>query len=138
MEKATITTREFLVEGGCNACGLINCCTYTLHFTDSPDQTVENMDEAALVTAIALKGGWHQGTEPVGIGEDAIYFQKDGEKIYFEEDNFKTTFKKGSTTITCPKYKVHDRQDLPAIFAKTNEVLTSLFQLPAYDFVMVD
>ena len=138
MEKATITTREFLVEGGCNACGLLNCCTYTIHFENSPEQTVENMDEASLVTALILKDGWRQGVETVGIGDDVIFYQKAGEKVYLKEDSFKTVFEKGTDTMSFPKFKQHDRADLPVIFGNTNKVGQAFFGIPAYDIEMLD
>lgn len=138
MNKATITTREFLVEGGCNACGLQNCCTYTIHFADSHDQTMEDIDEASLVTALILKDGWRQGTEAVGIGDEAIFYKKGNDKVYLNEDGVKTVFEKAGVSSTYKKFNKQDRANLPGIFENANSVLKNYFDIPAYEFVMSD
>lgn len=130
MKKVLITAKMFLIEGGCNACGFVNCCTYTAHFTDSHSQTLDDLNPESLVMAVALKNGWRQSVEPIGIGEEAFFLKKQGEAIQIIDDSFKTVFKKGMKTITAVKKDC----ELPTIYETTNQVLTEMLEIPAVEF----
>lgn len=53
MPRAAISSKAFLIEGGCNACGLQNTETFTIHFEDQRSAIVDQLDVPSLVHAIA-------------------------------------------------------------------------------------
>ncbi len=134
MEKVAITTKMFLVEGGCNACGMINTCTYTLHFKDGLEATIEELDAFHLAIALALKNGFHQQVEAVGIGEDALFLVKDKKKIEMLEDDFKAVLATDGKRLVLPK-KACEKEE---VFEKANELLANFFDLSPYEFKLID
>lgn len=134
MEKINITAKMFLVEGGCNACGMLNTCTYTAHFEDGTQAMVETLDAFHLANAIALKAGYRQKVEPVGIGEDALFLVKDNQKIETTEDDFKAVYQWEGKKLVLPKKECSKEE----IFEKTNALLKDVFQLSPIDFLLVD
>lgn len=134
MEKIQITAKYFLVEGGCNACGMLNSASYTLHFQDGSQYAIEELSPVALVKGLAIKKGWREAVEPVGIGEEAVFLKKENQAVEISEDSFKTNFKASSKSIPVLKKEC----TLEEVFDKSNEILTSLFALPSYDFSLVE
>ena len=57
MPKAAISSKAFLIEGGCNACGLQNTETFTIHFEDQRSAVLDHFDVPSLVQVIAQKNG---------------------------------------------------------------------------------
>lgn len=53
MPKAAISSKAFLIEGGCNACGLQNTETFTIHFEDQRSAVLDHFDVPSLVQVIA-------------------------------------------------------------------------------------
>lgn len=134
MEKIQITAKYFLVEGGCNACGMLNSATYTLHFQDESQYAIEELSPVALVRGLAIKKGWREAVEPVGIGEEAVFLKKGPQAVELSEDSFKTSFKARGKSIPVLKKEC----TLEEVFEKSNEILTDLFELPSYDFALIE
>ncbi|WP_071130158.1 DUF4809 family protein [Enterococcus timonensis] len=135
MEKIKISTQFFLVEGGCNACGMINCATYTLHFEDGKEAMTDQLDPVHLSQSIAIKDGWREHVESVGIGEDAFFLKKEKNAVEISEDSFKTTFKKfDGTRLAIAKKEC----ELAEVMDQTNTLLVDFFELPAYEFELMD
>ena len=114
MPKAAISSKAFLIEGGCNACGLQNTETFTIHFEDQ---------------VIAQKNGWREKAIPVGIGEEEIVLQKANEvikPIYFGDQ---ISYQKGNERIQT-KQRFNDND---VLFEQVNSILVQLFKLEPYE-----
>lgn len=134
MNKINIESKFFLVEGGCNACGLLNCVTYTINFPDGTQATSDQLDAVHLTQAIALKNGWREKVEPVGIGEEAVFLEKGKDAVQVSEDSFKTTFSKGAKKFPIKK----EECSLKEVWDNTNALLTDFFGITAYDFELTE
>lgn len=130
MEKIVIATRVFLVEGGCNACGMLNTYTYTLHFQDGQEATVDQLDAYHLAVAIALKHGFSQKVEAVGIGDDALFLVKGKTKVEMAEDDFKAVLADEHKRVVLPKKECEEKE----VYQKANELLTEFFDVSPYEF----
>ena len=80
MPKAAISSKAFLIEGGCNACGLQNTETFTIHFEDQRSAVLDHLMSIAC-SSDCSKNGWREKAIPVGIGEEEIVLQKANEVI---------------------------------------------------------
>lgn len=136
MEKVIITGEHFLVEGGCNACGLKNTSTYTLYFKGQNGLVLGDLDVENLVSTIALKHQWKPGYESVGIGEEAPIFEKEGTKILVSEvgHHLKYSNEKTYQSVLADN-TICNAQTL---FEKTNEVLAKVFNIEPLDFSIED
>lgn len=124
MEKAIITSKDFITEGGCNACGPVNCATYTLTFADGKTSTLEDLDVASLVMTLTQKAGW-QVELNFDSDEDQTVFEKNGIVVSQIEDYGKVnlTFQHGNKTI-----KTKNRLASPELFAVINQIMAELFE----------
>ena len=114
MPKAAISSKAFLIEGGCNACGLQNTETFTIHFEDQRSAVLDHFDVPSLVQVIAQKNGWREKAneviKPVYFG-DQISYQKGNERIQM-------------------KQRFNDND---VLFEQVNSILVQLFKLEPYE-----
>lgn len=133
MEKAVITSKEFITEGGCNACGPVNCATYTLTFADGKTNTLEGLDVASLVMTLTQKAGWEFDLN-FDSDEDQTVFEKNGLVVSQLEDYGKVnlTFQHGSQTI-----KTKNQLNTPDVFVVVNQIMSQLFQEEVVEFSLI-
>ncbi|MGP5429711.1 DUF4809 family protein [Enterococcus malodoratus] len=129
MSKAIISSKAFLVEGGCNACGLQSTETFTIHFADQRSEILDSFDVSSLVQTIAQKNGWRETAIPVGISEEKIVLKKGleivspkylGEQIVYQRDNQRIQTKRTF-------------EDAAELFDKVNQILVQLFEIEPYE-----
>lgn len=132
MRKAAISSKSFLVEGGCNACGLKNTETFTIHFEDRRSSVLDHLDVSSLVTTIAQKNGWREVAIPVGIGEEEIVLKKADTLIqptYVEDQVIYQSKDK--------RIQVNQHYVTPTLlFEEVNEILIQLFHIEPYQLAM--
>ncbi|MFR3684417.1 MAG: DUF4809 family protein [Enterococcus sp.] len=129
MPKAAISSKTFLIEGGCNACGLQNTETFTIHFEDQRSAVLDHFDVPSLVQTIAQKNGWKEKAIPVGIGEEEIVLQKANEVIQPNYFGDQISYQTGNQRIQT-KQRFDDNNEL---FEQVNRILVQLFKLEPYE-----
>lgn len=129
MHKAAISSKAFLIEGGCNACGLQNTETFTIHFEDHRSAVLDHFDVPSLVQTIAQKNGWKEKAIPVGIGEEEIVLQKANEVIQPNYFGDQISYQTGNQRIQT-KQRFDDNNEL---FEQVNRILVQLFKLEPYE-----
>lgn len=129
MSKAIISSKAFLVEGGCNACGLQSTETFTIHFADHRSEILDSFDVSSLVQTIAQKNSWRETAIPVGISEEKIVLKKGleivspkylGEQIVYQRDNQRIQTKRTF-------------EDTAELFDEVNQILVQLFEIEPYE-----
>ncbi|MGO3610165.1 MAG: DUF4809 family protein [Enterococcus gilvus] len=129
MPRAAISSKAFLIEGGCNACGLQNTETFTIHFEDQRSAIVDQLDVPSLVQAIALKNGWREAIIPVGISEEEVVLKKSAQvvkpKILGDQILYQT---QGQRLQTKQRF-----EQTEALFEQVNQILTQLFGIEPYE-----
>lgn len=128
--QAIINQQEFITEGGCNACGLQSCITYTLQLENEKTILLDEYDNPSLITALALENGWRQEYVTVGIGEDALVFKKEGQQVAVQETGSMITYQNIGRKCTIPKCGAVKEEG----FQQVNQVLQDIFSLEAYEF----
>lgn len=135
MHRAAISSKAFLIEGGCNACGLQNTENFTIHFEDQRSEILDRLDVPSLVQTIAQKHGWRENALPVGIGEEEIVLQKGSEVIRPKILGDQILYQGAEQRIQTKK-NFEETEDL---FREVNEILVHLFKLEPYEIkVAVD
>lgn len=129
MPKAAISSKAFLIEGGCNACGLQNTETFTIHFEDQRSAVLDHFDLPSLVQTIAQKNGWRETAIPVGIGEEEIVLKKSDEVIKPRILGDQILYQAGDQRIQA-KQRFADNNEL---FEQVNRILVQLFKLEPYE-----
>lgn len=129
MPRAAISSKAFLIESGCNACGLQNTETFTIHFEDQRSAIVDQLDVPSLVQAIALKNGWREAIIPVGISEEEVVLKKGAQvvkpKILGDQILYQT---QGQRLQTKQRF-----DQTEALFEQVNQILTQLFGIEPYE-----
>jgi len=129
MPRAAISSKAFLIEGGCNACGLQNTETFTIHFEDQRSAIVDQLDVPSLVHAIALKNGWREAIIPVGISEEEVVLKKGAQvvkpKILGDQILYQA---QGQRIQTKQRF-----EQTEALFEQVNQILTQLFGIEPYE-----
>lgn len=129
MPRAAISSKAFLIEGGCNACGLQNTETFTIHFEDQRSAIVDQLDVPSLVQAIAQKNGWRESIIPVGISEEEVVLIKGAQvvkpKILGDQILYQT---QGQRLQTKQRF-----EQTEALFEQVNQILTQLFGIEPYE-----
>ncbi|EOT44618.1 DUF4809 family protein [Enterococcus columbae] len=132
--QAIIKFDHLYIDGGCNACGVVRCESYTLYYLDK-EIGFGFLDLENLIPAIVQANGWRQSYEEVGIGEEMEGFKKGETFIQAELNGHQMTYinhTSGEKIMTTNSYKNDNAQ----LFATINEILTKLFDIEAIDFVM--
>lgn len=129
MPRAAISSKAFLIEGGCNACGLQNTETFTIHFEDQRSAIVDQLDVPSLVQAIAQKNGWRESIIPVGISEEEVVLKKGAQvvkpKILGDQILYQA---QGQRLQTKQRF-----EQTEALFEQVNQILTQLFGIEPYE-----
>ena len=129
MPRAAISSKAFLIEGGCNACGLQNTETFTIHFEDQRSAIVDQLDVPSLVQAIAQKNGWRESIIPVGISEEEVVLKKGAQvvmpKILGDQILYQA---QGQPLQTKQRF-----EQTEALFEQVNQILTQLFGIEPYE-----
>lgn len=129
MPKAAISSKAFLIEGGCNACGMQNTETFTIHFEDQRSAVLDHFDVPSLVQTIAQKNGWRETAIPVGIGEEEIVFKKANVAIKPRFLGDQIIYQAGDQRIQT-KQMFEDNNEL---FEQVNSILVQLFKIEPYE-----
>ncbi|MBO0454304.1 DUF4809 family protein [Candidatus Enterococcus murrayae] len=129
MPKAAISSKAFLIEGGCNACGLQNTETFTIHFEDQRSDVLDNFDVPSLVQTIAQKNGWRETVIPIGISEEEIVLKKENDVIKPRYLGDQILYQNKDQRIQT-KCIFEDKEEL---FKQVNEILVQLFKVEPYE-----
>ncbi|WP_086350974.1 DUF4809 family protein [Candidatus Enterococcus clewellii] len=128
MTKAIISSVIDLTEGGCNACGVVKCVSYTLSIDDR-DIPLEELTVSSLVMTIVLKNGFKQEMK-MDVLDDYLSFTKAGYEVQLFEEYDLLTYKSLDGELQT-KDRIEDTRELTE---KVNELLTTLFKIEAIDF----
>ncbi|MBO0411385.1 DUF4809 family protein [Enterococcus hulanensis] len=129
MPRAAISSKAFLIEGGCNACGLHNTETFTIHFEDRRSEVLDNFDVPSLVQTIAQKNGWRETAIPIGISEEEIVLKKGNEVI-------KPKYLGDQIIYQAVDQRLQTKQRFDSneeLFEQVNSILVELFKLEPYE-----
>ncbi|MBX8935686.1 DUF4809 family protein [Enterococcus gilvus] len=129
MPRAAISSKAFLIEGGCNACGLQNTETVTIHFEDRRSEVLDNFDVPSLVQTIAQKNGWRETAIPIGISEEEIVLKKGNEVIKPKYLGDQIIYQAGDQRLQT-KQRFDSNEEL---FEQVNSILVELFKLEPYE-----
>lgn len=129
MPRAAISSKAFLIEGGCNACGLQNTETFTIHFEDRRSEVLDNFDVPSLVQTIAQKNGWRETAIPIGISEEEIVLKKGNEVIKPKYLGDQIIYQAGDQRLQT-KQRFDSNEEL---FEQVNNILVELFKLEPYE-----
>lgn len=129
MTKAAISSKAFLIEGGCNACRLQNTETFTIHFEDQRSAILDQLDVPSLVQTIAQKNGWREAVLPIGISEEEFVLKKAEEVIKPIILGDQISYQ-GTTHSLQVKRQF---EDLDELFKQVNLILTQLFGIAPYE-----
>ncbi|MGL4694659.1 DUF4809 family protein [Enterococcus larvae] len=128
MTKAIISSVVDLTEGGCNACGIVECVSYTLTINER-EIPLEELTVASLVMTIALKNGFKQEMK-MDMLDDYLSFTKSGYEVKLFEDYDQLTYRSTDSELQT-KNRIKDTKELTE---KVNELLTKLFKLETIEF----
>ena len=129
MPRAAISSKAFLIEGGCNACGMQNTETFTIHFEDQRSAVLDHFDVPSLVQTIAQKNGWRETAIPVGIGEEEIVLKKADAVVKPRFLGDQIIYQAGDQRIQT-KQLFDDNNEL---FEQVNNILVQLFKIEPYE-----
>lgn len=129
MPRAAISSKAFLIEGSCNACGLQNTETFTIHFEDRRSEVLDNFDIPSLVQTIAQKNGWRETAIPIGISEEEIVLKKGDEVIKPKYLGDQIIYQAGDQRLQT-KQRFDSNEEL---FEQVNSILVELFKLEPYE-----
>lgn len=128
MKKAIITRTVNLLDGGCNACGIIEDENYTLKL-DEETVFLEALTVNTLLTAIVLKNGYKREYQMDEIDDYTLYKKADYQVTLKEEYDF-LTYSNEATKI-----ETNDQiRDEKKLAEKVNEILVTLFNLEELAF----
>ncbi|MEI5989512.1 hypothetical protein A5881_001000 [Enterococcus termitis] len=128
MKKATITKTVNLLDGGCNACGIIEDENYTLTIEDQLIP-LETLTVNSLITAIVLKNGYKRAYK-MDVIDDYTLYKKENYQVTLKEEYDFLTYSNDTVKIET-KDQVMDQNKL---VEKVNELLVTLFKLEELAF----
>jgi hypothetical protein len=128
MKQATITKKTNLMDGGCNACGIIEDVNYTLDF-EGQLIPIEELTVDELVTAIVLNSGFEREYLADAI-DDLILYTKETLQVTLKEEYEQLTYSSAEVSITTNKHFF----DKEKMFEIVNELFTKLFAVEAIQF----
>ncbi|MGC6768113.1 DUF4809 family protein [Enterococcus sp. LJL128] len=128
MKTAVITSSVDLTEGGCNACGIVECVSYTLTI-DGREIPLDELSVSSLVMTVVLKNGFKQEMK-MDVLDDYLSFTKEGFEVSLFEEYDELTYKGPEKEIRTP-----DRiEDTKKLTERVNEILKTIFQLDELSF----
>lgn len=128
MKKATITKTVNLLDGGCNACGIIEDENYTLTIEDQMIP-LETLSVNSLITAIVLKNGYKREYEMDVIDDYTIYIKEAYQVTLKEEYDF-LTYSNDTVKIETNDQIIDEKK----LAEKVNELLVTLFKVEELAF----
>jgi len=134
MHKAVISTKHFLIEGGCNACGLKNISTFTIYYEDHSFQILDGLDLFSLIKIISQKNGWKELVINEGINDEKIIFKKGNSIIEPKYDSNRVTYKKKTEYIELPRTFSSNKE----LFDQANKILKHFFDIEPYEIAIVE
>ncbi|MEG0373984.1 MAG: DUF4809 family protein [Enterococcus sp.] len=117
------------MEGGCNACGLKNTETLTIHFEDHRSALLDHVDVPSLVQVLAQKNGWRETAIPVGIGEEELVLQKGTAVVKPHYLGDQIIYQAGTERIQTKQRFEADEE----LFDQVNQILVQLFKTEPYE-----
>lgn len=132
MPRAAISSKAFLVEGGCNACKMRNAETFTIHFEDRLSEMLDNFDVPSLVQTIVQKNSWRETAIPVGIGEEMIVLKKGNDVIEPKYLGDQVVYQAGNQRIQTKQTFAETTE----LFEQVNQILVQLFNIEPYEIKM--
>lgn len=128
MKKATITKTVYLLDGGCNVCGIIENENYILTI-DEQEIPLEELTVNALITAIVLKNGYKREYE-TDVIDDYILYIKEGNQVRLKEEYNFLIYSSDTAKVETQDQIVDEKQ----LVEKVNEILETLFKLEELEF----
>lgn len=135
MKHAIIKFDYQYVDGGCNACGVLRCETYSMNYLNK-EVGFSFLDIESLIQAISQANQWHQDYQGVGIGEEIDGLTKAG--IFVEVENLgnQMRYKNQSTNQTLivdNQYETNEK-----LFHVVNQILQTIFNIDEIHFSLVE
>lgn len=128
MKKATISKTVNLLDGGCNACGIIEDENYTL-MIDEQAIPLETLTVNALITAIALENGYKREYQ-IDVIDDYTLYKKEDHQVTLKEEYDFLTYSNDIATIET-RDQITDEKKL---VEKVNEILETFFYVDKLAF----
>lgn len=128
MKKATITKTVNLLDGGCNACGIIEDENYTLKLEEQVIP-IDELTVNALLTAIVLQNGYKREYEMDAIDDYTLYTKGERQVVLKEEYDF-LTYSNDTVKVETTD-RIIDRNEL---VEKVNEIIVTLFDIEKLAF----
>lgn len=135
MQKAIIQFDHQYVDGGCNACGVLRCETYSMKYLNK-ELGFAFMDIESLIQTITQSNQWKQDYQEVGIGEEVdgltngstfVEVEKLGKKIRYENQaNLRTMLVE------------NEYPEKEELFAKINQILSQIFDIEPIAFEVIE
>ncbi|MEI5993284.1 DUF4809 family protein [Candidatus Enterococcus mansonii] len=131
MKAVKIAKKVNLLDGGCNACGIIEDVSYTLTY-DEQAIPLDELNVNTLVTAIVLKNGFKREYES-DVLDDYILYKKDNHQIRLKEEYDYLIYSTAQTKLET-KDQIIDNK---VLVKKVNEILTTIFVLDEVSFSFI-
>lgn len=128
MKKAIISKTVDLLDGGCNACGIIEDENYTLRIDD---QTIplEALTVNALITAIALRHGFKREYQ-MDVIDDYTLFKKENHQVTLKEEYDFLTYSTDIEKIETKDQIINEKK----LVEKVNDILKTIFNVEELEF----
>ncbi|MGX7244882.1 DUF4809 family protein [Enterococcus quebecensis] len=130
MKKAIITKTVNLLDGGCNACGIIEDENYTLTIEEQV-LPLDTLTVNSLVTTIVLKNGYTREYE-MDVWDDYILYKKKDHQVILKEEYDYLIYSNDSSKVET-KDQINDTANL---LKKVNEILITIFDVEELDFIL--
>ncbi|MFK4566911.1 DUF4809 family protein [Enterococcus sp. UD-01] len=128
MKQATITKKTNLMDGGCNACGIIEDVNYTMEF-EGQLIPIEELTVDELITAIVLNSGFKREYLADAI-DDLILYTNETQQVTLKEEYEQLTYSNAAVSMTTNKHFFDKKKMVEMV----NELLIKLFAIEAIQF----
>ena len=123
MENAVIKFDHQYVDGGCNACGVLRCETYSMDYLNK-EVGFSFLDIESLIQAIAQLNQWRQDYQEIGIGEEV---EKLGKQMRYKNQVT------NQMLIADNQYDTNEK-----LFSTVNQILQTIFAIDEIHFSLVE
>ncbi|MGX7202740.1 DUF4809 domain-containing protein [Enterococcus plantarum] len=128
MKKAIISKTVNLLDGGCNACGIIEDENYTLTI-DEQAISLEALTVNSLVSAIALKNGFKREYQ-MDVIDDYTLYKKEEYQVTLKEEYDFLTYSTDSVKIETKDQIIVETK----LVKKVNDILGTIFKVEELEF----
>lgn len=128
MKKAIISKTVNLLDGGCNACGIIEDENYTLTI-DEQAISLEALTVNSLVSAIALKNGFKREYQ-MDVIDDYTLYKKEEYQVTLKEEYDFLTYSTDSEKIETKDQIIVETK----LVEKVNDILGTIFNVEDLEF----